>query len=127
MNVTIYDIILAIPVFTKILSHEFTGKQSFIISRIFRVLNKEIELFNTTREELIKKYAKMDENKELIFDEKGNVILKEDEVENFQNEVNELMYVNIEIDANQIPVEWLDSLKLTPQEMLNLEPFILIE
>ena len=126
MTVSIYDIISANPIFTKILQHEFTGKQSFIIGRILKALNNEAEMFNKTREEMLKKYAAVNEEGKIIVID-GNVKIKEGEMANFQKEINELLYTLLEINVNKIPLDWLENLKLTPQEMLILEPFLLIE
>lgn len=126
MTATIYDIISANPVFTKILQHEFTGKQSFMISRVLRALNTETESFNKTREEVLKKYAETDETGEMIVSE-GNVKIRDGEMEAFQKEINELLYAELDVDVKPIPVDWLDDVKLTPQEMIVLEPFISME
>ena len=126
MIISIYDIISANPIFTKILQHEFTGKQSFVISRMLKALNNETEIFNKTREEMLKKYAAIDEEGKMIIND-GNVKIREGEMINFQKEINELLHTNLEININKIPLDWLENLKLTPQEMLVLEPFLLIE
>ena len=126
MTATIYDIISANPVFTKILQHEFTGKQSFMISRVLRALNTETESFNKTREEVLKKYAETDDAGEMIVSE-GNVKIRDGEMETFQKEINELLYAELDVDVKPIPVDWLDDVKLTPQEMIVLEPFVSME
>lgn len=123
MTVSIYDIISASSIFTKILKHEFTGKQSFMISRVLRALNTETESFNKTREEVLKKYAELDDMGEMIV-ENSSVKIREGEMEAFQNEINELLYADLEVDIKPIPIEWLDNVKLTPQETLILEPFV---
>lgn len=126
MTVTIYDIISANPVFTKILQHEFTAKQSFMISRLLRALNAETIAFNEVRETVLKKYAETDENGELIVSEKKAKI-RDDAISLFQEEINELLYAKIQIDIKPIPIEWLNEVKLTPQESLILEPFVQFE
>lgn len=126
MTVSIYDIISAIPVFTKILQYEFTAKQSFMIGRALRTLNTETESFNKTREEVLRKYAECDTTGEMIV-ENGNAKIREGEMANFQNEINDLLYTDLEVDIKPIPVDWLDDVKLTPQETLILEPFIQFE
>ena len=126
MTVSIYDIIAANPIFTKILQHEFTGKQSFMISRVLRALNTETKSFNKIREEVLKKYAETDDVGEMIISE-GNVKIRNGEMEAFQKEINELLYAELDVDVKPIPVDWLDDVKLTPQEMIVLEPFISME
>lgn len=126
MTVSIYDIISASPIFTKILQHEFTGKQSFMISRVLRALNTETKSFNKIREEVLKKYVETDDAGEMIISE-GNVKIREGEMEAFQKEINELLYAELDVDVKPIPVDWLDDVKLTPQEMIVLEPFVSME
>jgi hypothetical protein len=94
-----------------------------MISRVLRTLSTETESFNKTREEVLRKYAECDATGEMIV-ENGNVKIREGEMVNFQKEVNDLLYADLEVDIKPIPVDWLDDVKLTPQETLILEPFI---
>lgn len=126
MTVSIYDIISANPVFTKILRHEFTAKQSFMIGRILRTLNTETESFDKIREEVLRKYAVCDATGEMIV-ENGNAKIRDGEMANFQKEINDLLYADLEVDIKPIPFDWLDDVKLTPQETLILEPFVQFE
>lgn len=126
MTISIYNIISANPIFTKILQHEFTGKQSFLIGRMLRALSIETEAFNDAREKIVKKYAEIDSNNKIIFKE-GNIKIKDGQMESLQKEINELLKTNLELNISPIPLNWLDELKLTPQEMIILEPFLLIE
>ena len=123
MNVSVFDIVNANQVFTKILTNEFTGKQAFMIGRIMRSLNTETEEFKKTRENILRKYAEVDENGEMIVNE-GNVKIRDGEMENFQEEINGLLYAKLDLNITPIPVEWLDNIKLTPQETIVLEPFL---
>ena len=126
MTISIYNIISANPIFTKILQHEFTGKQSFLIGRMLRALSIETEAFNDAREKIVKKYAEIDSNYKIIFKE-CNIKIKDGQMESLQKEINELLKTNLELNISPIPLNWLDELKLTPQEMIILEPFLLIE
>ena len=124
MTVTISDILNANSVLTKILTFEFSAKQSFMIGRLLRVLSSESEAYEKTRQEMIKKYAEVDENNQIIIFE-DSVKIREGEMENFQKEITELHSAELNIDAKPIPLDWLEDLPLTPAEMIALEPFIL--
>lgn len=126
MMATISDIISANAIFTKILSSEFTAKQSYVIAKLLKNINEEMESFNNAREELIIKYAEKDENGEVIITE-GNAKIETEHLADFQNELNDLLYLEIELKGNKIPFEWLEKLTLTPQEILILEPFLDME
>lgn len=124
MTVTISDILNANSVLTKILTFEFSAKQSFMIGRLLRLLGSESEAYEKTRQEMIKKYAEVDENNQIIIFE-DSVKIREGEMENFQKEITELHSAELNIDAKPIPLDWLEDLPLTPAEMIALEPFIL--
>ena len=126
MTVTISDILNANSVLTKILTFEFSGKQSFMIGRLLRILSSESEAYEKTRQEMIKKYAEVDENNQIIIFE-DSVKIREGEMENFQKEIMELHSAELNIDAKPIPLDWLEDLPLTPAEMITLEPFIIFE
>ena len=123
---TINNILNANSVLTKILTHEFTGKQSFVIGRLLRILSSEIEAYEKIRQEMIKKYAEVDENNQMIIFE-DTIKIQEGEIENFQREITELHSTELNIDAKPIPLDWLENLTLTPAEMIALEPFITFE
>lgn len=126
MTVTISDILNANSVLTKILTFEFSAKQSFMIGRLLRILSSESEAYEKTRQEMIKKYAEVDENNQIIIFE-DTVKIRDEEIENFQKEITELHSAELNIDAKPIPLDWLEDLPLTPAEMITLEPFIAFE
>ena len=72
---------------------------------------------------LIKKYGEKDENGELITDDKGNCKILNG-LDEFSNELNELITAEVEINANKISIDNLADKEFTPLEMSQLEPFI---
>jgi len=73
---------------------------------------------------LIKKYGEKNENGELITDEKDNCKINPDGINDFTNELNELIDSEIEINANKISIDSLEDKEFTPAEMAQLEIFI---
>ena len=126
MILTVYDIVSANSILTKILNHPFTAKQSFIISRTLRSLLIEVENFEKVREEVIKNYAEKDDNGNIIITN-GQVKIRDNRLDIFQKEIEELLHTEINIDIKPIPLEWLNDIIITPQEMLILEPFLEID
>lgn len=122
-KVNMADIYGAEPIFAKILGQEFTAAQSFKICKFMKIISSELEDFNKTREKLILKYAEKDGQGQLIIND-GNVKIEEKEINNFQKEVNELLTLEIELACDKIPIDWLSNLKITPREMMAIEPFI---
>lgn len=88
-----------------------------------KAINNEISEFNAEREKLIIKYANKDENGQVITNN-GSAKISDENLKIFQNEINELISVEIEIPTNMIPLSWLEEIRLTPQEMIAIEPFV---
>jgi len=76
---------------------------------------------------LIKKYGEKDENGELITDENGNCKIEQVGLDTFSKELNDLVTMEVEINANKIKLDDIDGLDFTPTEMVALEPFIDLE
>ena len=57
-------------------------------------------------------------------DEKGSCKILPENVEVFSNEINDLVKTEVEINANKIKIEDLESLDFTPGDMAVLETFI---
>lgn len=117
------QILSAETILNKLVSEEFNGKQSFIIYKTLKAVNKEIEDFNEARQKLIYKYAKKDENGELIVVD-DSVSFNGEEAKIFQEEIQDLLTAEVEIICNKIPVDWLEKIQLTPQEIFSIEAFI---
>jgi hypothetical protein len=113
-----------IPVLNKLAEGKFLGRKAFVIARLVREINKESETFELTRIELIKKYAEKDEKGELIITDDGNVHISTENLTNCNEELLKLQNTKIEINAEKIPVDWLEEMTLTLTEASILEPFV---
>ena len=118
------QIVNVIPVLNKLAEGKFLGRKAFIIARLVREINKESETFELTRIELIKKYAEKDEKGELIITDDGNVHISTENLANCNEELLKLQNTEIEINAEKIPVDWLEEMTLTLTEASILEPFV---
>lgn len=118
------QIVNVIPVLNKLAEGKFLGRKAFVIARLVREINKESETFELTRIELIKKYAEKDEKDELIITEDGNVHISTENLANCNEELLKLQNTEIEINAEKIPVDWLEEITLTLTEASILEPFV---
>lgn len=118
------QIVNVIPVLNKLAEGKFLGRKAFVIARLVREINKESETFELTRIELIKKYAEKDEKGELIITDDGNVHISTENLANCNEELLKLQNTEIEINAEKIPVDWLEEITLALTEASILEPFV---
>lgn len=122
MKTTIFALTQAIPIFQKIVSIPFPAKQAFMLNRLTKKLDAEMNEFSEFRQKIVVKFAEMENGKPIIED--GNFKIKEGEELKFQQEMIGLLNTEIEIDAPTIPISWLENTILTPQEINFLEPFL---
>lgn len=127
IKVKISELIDSISTLQKLAQKDFKAKLAWSIARLLKAAEAEIQSFNETRMDLIRKYGEKDDNGELITDEKGNCTLVKDKVQDFNTELNELLASEIEINANPINIEMLEDLDFTPADMSVLEPFVEFE
>ena len=124
IEVTVGQIVNAIPVLNKLLERSFLGRQAFVIARLIREIHKEGETFEEARVALIKKYAEKDENGELIVTADGNVHISKEDLDCCNEELAKLQNTIIEINAEKVPIDWLEDVDLTLAEATVLESFV---
>ena len=127
IKVKLSDLLNSTETLQELSKKDFKAKLAWSIARLLKAAEVEIQNFNDTRMNLIRKYGEKDENGELISDEGGNCKIEKDKVEVFTNELNELINTEIEINANKIKIELFENTEFTPSEMIVLEPFIEME
>ena len=124
ITVKLSDLVNSTETLQKLAQKDFKAKLAWTIARLLKAADAEIQGFQETRMELIKKYGEKDENGELITDENGNCKISPETTSNFNVEFNDLINSEIEINANKIRIELLEDVDFTPSEMAILEPFI---
>lgn len=124
ITVKISDVVNSMEILQKLAQQNFKAKLALSIARLLKAVEVEIQTFNTTRIDLIKKYGTKDENGELITNDEGNCIIDPESIEIFNKEFSDLLNTEIEINANKINVDLLEERDFTPSEIAALEPFL---
>ena len=124
IKLKISDLLNSTETLQKLAQKDFKAKVAWQIGRLLKTAETEIQGFNETRMNLIKKYGEKDETGELITDDKGNCKINPEGAIDFNTELNDLLNQEIEINANKISIEDLSESNFTPGEMAQLEAFI---
>ena len=124
IQVKIADLLNSTETLQKLSQKDFKAKLAWTIARLLKSAENEIQSFNDTRMNLIKKYGEKDENGELITDENGNCKINQEDIDIFSKELNELMDSEVEINANKMKMDLLENIDFTPSDMAVLEPFV---
>ena len=123
IKVNLNDIINASETFNVIMQQSFKGSLAFKIARLARELSKEMETFNAERQKLLQKYCVKDENGELKTNDNGTVQVEPDKISEFNEEFSSLLETEVEINAEKLSMDSLDSFDITPQQMISIEKF----
>lgn len=101
-------------------------KAAYKINKIKQSLDKESEFYTTKFQEIVDKYAKKDENGDLVFSEDGSQIMIQDgKVEDCNDELEDLQNLEIEIDNYNLTIEDLgEDLACTPDQLESIMPFM---
>ena len=127
IKVKISELLNSTEALQKLAGADLKAKLAWQTAKLLKGADAEIQSFNETRMNLIKKYGEKDDNGDLITDEKGNCKIIAESVEEFSTELNELINSEVELSGNKLRIDDLDGMNFTPSEMSVLEPFIEFE
>lgn len=101
-------------------------KGAYKINKIQKAVEKESEFYGTKFQEILDKYAKKDENGDLIFNEDGTQItIQEDKIVECNEALENLQNLEVEIDNYNLSIDDLgEDLECTPDELRALMPFM---
>lgn len=124
IKVKLEDLVNATDGLRGLSQKQLKARCAYAVGKILKSADAEIQSFNETRMELIKKYGEKDENGELKTEENGNVRIPPEGLNDFSKELRELLDTEIEISANKIKMDDIGEVEFTPAEMAQLENFI---
>ena len=124
ITVTVKEIMDSVEVMRSLSQKSLKGRVAYKVARMLRELDKELTLFNNTRENLIKQCGVKDAEGNLQIGQNGDYMIEPASVESYYNEINSVLSNTIELNCEKINLSDLEELVFTPGEMLALEPFI---
>lgn len=124
IKVKLEDLVNATDGLKGLSQKQLKARCAYAVGKILKSADAEIQSFNETRMELIKKYGEKDENGELKTEENGNVRIPPEGLNDFSKELRELLDTEVEISANKIKMDDIGEVEFTPAEMAQLENFI---
>lgn len=121
MKCTLGELYTAFPVIQKIKEHQTSDiKTAYLLHRSMTVLTKEIEHLNTARNALFKKHGEDDPKV------RGTVRVKEENMEAFVKEMDELMKTEIDINMNPVDISKLSGISLSAADFSAINKFVTV-
>lgn len=120
------------PVFLQSLSSLYTYdgynrvSDAYNVKKIVDKINEEVELSNKLYLDMLKKYAELTPEGDLVHpaDQPNQYIIPEDKSIEFQDAVKDFEQHTIEMNIEPIPLKIIDSMKLSPAGIGALEGII---
>jgi len=101
-------------------------KGAYKINKIKKAVEKEGEFYQEKFQEIVEKYAKHDDDGQLVFSEDGNqIMIKDGMVDECNKALEDLQSLEIQIENYGLTLEDLgEDVECTPDELEALMPFM---
>lgn len=124
IEVTLSNIVNSIAAMQNLSKRNLKGRAAFRAAKLMKEIDNEYQLFNNSRKQLIEKYGVKDENNQLKVDENGNYNISSDCIQNFNQELEDLLNSKVELNCFPIDLADLENDIFTPEDMAALDVFI---
>lgn len=101
-------------------------KGAYKLNKIKKAVEKEGEFYTEKFQEIVEKYAKHDDDGQLVFSEDGSqIMIKDGMVDECNQALEDLQSLEVEIENYGLSLEDLgEDLECTPEELEALMPFM---
>lgn len=112
---TLRNIVKAAPVLQKLTRHEFSVAQLYRATKLINAVNAELAIYDAGRRELIERHCEKDGDKLKYKDGTGIA---------FNRELQELLDVEVELNAKPLVLTERDNIRLTLADMDALDGLV---
>ena len=101
-------------------------KAAYKLNKIRKAVEKEGDFYGEKFQEILDKYAKKDENGELVFSDDGSqIMIKDDMIEDCNKELSDLQTLEVQIENYNLTIEdFGEGIECTPDDLETLMPFM---
>ena len=125
MITTTIDSLLTIkPILQKLANTTMSAKEAFQVLKMLKLVDKEYESIEIVQKQMLEKYGDKNEDDCFNLDEKGNVVIKKDLINDYIKEAQTFLKEKVELNCSKIPSNILDKIEFTPAQLLMIEDFI---
>ena len=116
--VTLKNLVEAFPILKEIGDYEFNARTAFRIARVIRACENELKGFENTRQLILKKYGKVNQDQK-------NFVIEKENIDDFNSDMQALLDTRIELVADPINIEELEDINFTPAKLAQLGNLII--
>lgn len=108
----------------KLANRVLPARIAYKFAKLLKTISIEAEFYRTQYSLYIEEYGERDENGNLIFTNDKSIKIIPSKLEECKNKFNELNQFEIELPTISFSLEELESLNITMNDILILDPFI---
>lgn len=124
IELNLHEVLESVEALKMLASRSFPARVAFQIARLSREVQKENDLFEQQRNELIKKYCSYDENGNVKYNEQHYIEFEPDKWPLFENELNALLNTTVQLNVEPIDLQELGDMQFSPEQMMKIMPLL---
>ena len=113
------DLLKSSPILQKIGRQELIGVQAYKIAKVLNIINSELELYDKSRQQLIKEYGQKDQNGQIKIIN-NQVKIENSKINEFNKKMQDLNHLEIELNISLLNINDLAEIKLTPEQIAQI-------
>lgn len=101
-------------------------KVAYKLNKLKTAIANESEFYSNKFQEIVDKYAKKDENGEVIFSDDGSqIMIMDDKIDECNKELEDLQELKVEVDNQNLTIDdFGEDVECTPEDLEVLMPFL---
>ena len=123
IKTTIDNLLSVKPFLQQLAGMEMRARDGFIVLRMLKALDKEYEIIETTQRKLYDNYCEKNEDGTYKINEEGNLLLKPETINEFNEEITAFLATEVKIDCEKLNVNLIEELQFSPAQLLKMETF----
>lgn len=123
IKTTIDNLLSVKPFLQQLAGMEMRARDGFIVLRMLKALDKEYEIIETTQRKLYDNYCEKNEDGTYKINEEGNLLLKPETINEFNEEITAFLATEVKIDCEKLNVNLIEELQFSPAQLLKMEAF----
>ena len=125
MTLKMYQLTELTPIFNKIKTNKLPFKTAYRVTLFMQETEKHLNFYQESFRNLLTEYGKKDENGNVMPTEDGQgILLAEETMQEAYQKLAELKELDVELPDYKFDFDAFGDIKVSPQEMLALMPFI---
>lgn len=104
MKLTNRKIVNDVNILFNLSNMQLPVRTSYVISKNIKEIEKELEIYNEERKKLLNKYAEKNEDGSLKVDEINQVKIANENLGDWNRDINDLLDIEVDIDIHQFPI-----------------------